>query len=148
MLTFQGISLADINWGLIKDIEVREAGTGAFVSVGKIDAPFLRMQALTKAGDPAATQIAYAVKYTVRFDILQTAAASEIALIDAAALFGTDVETRVTFASGRKITLGAAAGYPLRLVPGFESGDEGKAQIIQVEGSNVEPLTSFPGKVS
>lgn len=148
MLTFQGVSIADINWGLITGIEVREAGTGTFESAGKIEAPHVRMQVLSKPGDPSATMIPYALKYTVRFDVLQTKTSAEVALLDATALFGTDVEVRVSYASGRKITLGAAAGYPLRLTAGWESGDMEKAQIIQVEGTNIEPLSSFPGKVS
>jgi choline dehydrogenase-like flavoprotein len=148
MLTFQGTSIADINWGLITGIEVREALTGTFVATGRIESPHLSMRALARPGDPSATMIPYAVKYTVRFDMLQTSASAEIALLDAATLFGTDVEVRVAYASGRKITLGAVTGYPLRLVAGWESGDDGKAQIIQVEGTNIEPLTSFPGKVA
>lgn len=147
-LTFQGVSIADINWGLITGLEVREQGTGSFTSVGRFDGARISMQVLTKQGDPAATEIAYAVRYTVRFNLLQTKAAAEVAMLNAGGLLDTDVEVRATYASGRTITLGAVTSYPLRLVPGLETGEEERAQIIPLAGTNIEPFTAITAKVS
>ncbi len=147
-MTFQGVSIADVNWGLITKLEARVPGGPTFLNMGKFDTAHINMAVLSKPGDPSGTMYAFAVKYTLRVDLIQSGAAEEIALFGASGILTTDAEVRITFAGGRTITLGSVAGYPLRLIPSFDGGDEAKAQIITVEAQNIEPLTSFPAKVA
>ena len=65
-------------------------------------------------------------------------------------LYDTDCEVKFTFAnSGRTVTIGATAGYPLRIIPVYRAGDFDSTQAIDYTGSHVEPYTAgVSGKFS
>lgn len=150
-LTFQGVDVSAINWGLITSIKVRQQGTGTLTSVGEFSDAQIKMKPLTKEGEPGATDIAYAIEYQLSFNLLQTETNAEIAMLTGTAgtgLFETDVEIEIGFVNGRKITLGTVTAYPLRMVVNYEGGDFEKSEEIVCTAHNIEPITSFPGKVS
>lgn len=150
-LTFQGISKADIEHSLAVKIEARQAGTGSFVDVGVFSDFAMTIDPLAKAGDPANTEYVYAVRYAGSFNLMQTDRTKEIAMLAGVAgtgLFDTDMELKITFISGRTITLGAASGYPLRLIAGYASGRGDGAAIIPVRFANTEPVSSVAAKVA
>lgn len=150
-LSFQGVSLGDINWGLIKSIEVRPQGSGSFVSVGEFVNAKTVMNVLVDRGDPSNMEYPYAVEYMLTFDLLQTAAAAELAMISATpgtGLYTTDVEIKITYATGRTITLGTQTTAPCRIIPAYDSGGDGGAQLLPCRVSNIESLGSLPGKVA
>ncbi len=150
-LTFQGLHKEDVDWALARTIEVRQQGTGSFVSVGAFRDFAMTIDALTRTGDPANTEYVYAVEYSGSFNLLQSDRTKELAMLAGVAgtgLFDTDVEIKVTFASGRVITLGAVSGYPLRLIPGYVTGREDDAAIIPCRFANREPVSSVGAKVA
>lgn len=150
-LTLQGFHKASIFTGLITLAEVRQAGSGSFLGLGRIGEVHLSVTPLTKKGDPANTDYVHAIRYAVEFDMLQTKKTAELAAMAGTAgtgLYETDVEIKVTYATGRAITLGAASGYPLRAVLSFGSSGSDGAQMVHLRAENDEPITSFAAKVS
>jgi hypothetical protein len=151
-IPLQGYDKADILWGLITLIEIRQQATGDFLKVGRFQNASLDAEVLAKPGDPAGTMYAYALRYTLSFDVLQTAKAAELAAFiagtAATGLLETDVEVRLTFAGGRTITLGAVSGSPLRLIPVYHGANEDGAQYISVAGTNIEAMTTLAAKVA
>lgn len=149
-ITFQGVSKADILAGVITKAEVRQAATGSFVGFGRIGDVALEVNPLFKYGDPSNTKYVHALQYRVSFEILQTKKTAELAAMAGTAgtgLYETDVEIKLTYVGGRTVTLGAAAGYPLRAVLSFASTGDG-AQIVRLEAENTEPITSLAAKVA
>lgn len=147
----QGQVKAAIQWGLIVKIELRKYNTGSFVDVGRMKNANFVAEPLSMPGDPTGTDHVYALKYVVSFDMLQSGITKELTLLagtDGTGLYETNMECKLTYASGRTVTLGAVANYPLRLTPRFNSGPMDDAQTIPVTGQNIEPLTSFVAKVA
>jgi hypothetical protein len=94
-------------------------------------------------------QVQY-LRYSFQFDMLQTDAAAEVAMVagtSGTGLFETDIEVKFTFASGHTLTLGALSGYTLRITPGYSAGRDDDTEFLPVTGETVEPITSFPAKV-
>lgn len=150
-LTFQGISKADIEHSLAVKIEARQAGTGSFVDVGVFSDFAMTIDPLSKPGDPANTEYVYALRYAGSFNLYQSKKTGELAMVAGVAgtgLFDTDMELKITFIGGRTITLGALAGYPMRLVPGYTSGRGDGPALIPVRFSNTEPISSVAAKVA
>jgi hypothetical protein len=150
-LTFQGMSKADIEWSLATKLEARQAGTGSFVDVGVFGDFSMTIDPLSKPGDPANTEYVYAVRYAGSFNLWQTDKTKEIAMLAGVAgtgLYDTDMELKVTFIGGRVITLGAASGYPLRLVAGYVTGRGDGPTLIPVKFANTEPVTSVAAKIA
>lgn len=150
-LVFQGVSKSDITWAAVTDVKIRPQGSGSLTSVGRINGLRLSVTPLSTLGDPSATAIVYAVKYSVAFEILQTDKAKEIAMlvgVSGTGLHETDIEIQLVFVTGRTITLGTVTGYPLRGVFTYIAPNEDESQKILVEAENMEPIANFPAKVA
>jgi len=149
-LTFQGYDWSALNWGVVTQVRARASG-GSYAVAGELEECKFRCEPKTEQGDPAGSQYPQYLKYFLSGTFVQTDDAAEVAMIDddsSTGLFGVDVNVELTFASGKVIVLGEASGYPLRLNPGFVTGDEDKADRMPFTASNIEPLDSFPGKRS
>jgi len=147
----QGTSFADISAAVISTIEVRPQGSGSFVSVGAINSPKLLIEALSDPGENG-SKVVYAVKYSLTFEVVQTKKTAELTAFmsgtTAQGLFDTDVELKITFASGRVITLGAVTNYPLRVVTIYDAGNEEGSEILRCSAENVELYDTFLAKVA
>ncbi len=151
-LTFQGWKRSATRWGLCTYIKVRQAGTGTLTSIGAFRNVNVAMEPIAIPGDPAGAPVVQYLHYTFSFDMVQTDSTSgEVTMLTGTSgtgLFETDVEVQFTFASGRTLTLGAASGYTLRMVPGYSAGSDDDMEFIPVRGECYEPITSFPTKVA
>lgn len=150
-LTFQGVHKEDIEHSLAVKIEARQMGTGSFVDVGVFADFAMTIDPVAKTGDPSNTEYVYAVRYAGSFSLYQSDKTKELAMLAGTAgtgLYDTDMELKVTFITGRTITLGAATGYPLRLVPGYATGRGDGPALIPIRFQNTEPITSVGAKVA
>jgi len=148
-LTFQGVSYADINDGKITSIEVRQQGIGSFINVGMFDAATCEIAPIIEKGENNAS-VVEAVAFSLTFTGKQTDLNQELANFNdnaGAGLFNTDVEVRVTFATGLKILLGSVSPSPFRLVPLYNSGGT-DAQNIKYVGENIEGVATVAAKLS
>lgn len=150
-LTMQGWKKSASRWGACTNVKIRMQGSGTLTSLGSVRNVNVSMEPVTKAGDPAGSQVVQYLRYSFSFDLLQTDAAAELAMLagtSGTGLFESDIEVQFTFAGGHSLTLGAVTGYTLRLVPGFQAGADDDVEFIPCRGECIEAITTFPAKVS
>lgn len=149
-IPFQGSSFSDISSGLITGIEVRAQGSGSFISTGEFSDATVQIEPIAYPGE-GGTPVVQAIRCACSFTLKQSKATAEIAVMagtSGTGLYDTDVEIRFTFATGRKITLGAVSGYPMRLTASYDSGGEQDAQQLRCKAENVELYTAVSAKFS
>jgi len=149
-LTFQGVSISDIDSGIITKIEIAEQG-GSYQVAGDFTGASIQVNPLSMRSDPSDSELVYALEFVCSFTLVQTDSSQEIAAMNGTSgtgLYETDVEVKFTFLSGRTITLGSVTAYPMRLTLAYQSGGEDGAQKIECNGRTIEPFTSFPSKVA
>lgn len=151
-LLFQGLSKADIETGIITKVEMAyQSGTPSYVDVGDFERCDISVNTLTMPSDPSNSDLPYAMEFDVSFAIVQTGASTEIGAMTSATGTGAllqAVQLRITYITGRVLTLGAVTAYPMLVNMNYTNGGADGAQKIECTGHTIEPLTAFPGKVS
>lgn len=147
--SFQGISKADIVSGHVTQIEI--GYSSSYQDVGRFRNARLNVGVIDDEGSPSGSMYVSALVFDVGFEIMQTDKVKELAMMAGTAgtgIYESDVQVRFTYGSGRIITLGAVAGYPLRLAMRLQTGNTDDSQYIVCEGTNIEPITALAAKVT
>ena len=151
-LPFQGMSKSDIETGIIAQIEIAyQAGSPSYVNAGDVERCAVTANVLSMRADPSDTDLPYAFEFTVDFALVQTDASAEIASMTSTSgtgVYRQAVQLKLTYVTGRVLTLGSDSDYPLYLLLNYSNGDAQGSQRIEGSGRTIEPITSFPGKVS
>lgn len=151
-LTFQGFSKTDIQTGIVSKIEIAvQSGTPSYLSVGDILSTEITVEGLTIPCDPSGSELTYALRFSVSFQLSQTKKTAELAAMagtSGTGLFETDVQLKITYLSGRVLTLGSITAYPMRVTMSYTNGTEDGAQLITVSGTTIEPITALDAKVA
>jgi hypothetical protein len=151
-LTFQGISVSDIQSGIIVKVEMAASvASTTWFNVGDHTPVQLYVNGLTMPSDPSGSLLTYALDFNFSFSIVQTKKTAEIAAMagtSGTGLYETDVLVRFTFMDGRVITLGAVATAPLRVTADYTNGSDEEAQRIDITGRTIEAITALAGKIA